>query len=110
MHYNEKCPDPYVREEVLERQFSELMGQLRFDEDMLAWVKTALLDSHHDEVREREQAMRRHRTECDTLQKRIDGMYVDKLDGGSMRGSSTEWPARGAYCSLEAERRMRVRA
>jgi site-specific DNA recombinase len=58
-----------VREEALEKQFTELLGQLKFDDEVLEWVRDALHASHADERRE-------HR-----LQDRINAMYVDKLDG-----------------------------
>jgi site-specific DNA recombinase len=30
-----RCAEPYVREEVIERQFSELLGRLKFDDEVL---------------------------------------------------------------------------
>jgi hypothetical protein len=45
-----------VREEVLERRFSELLGRLYFDDEVLGWVRTALRASHADEMREHEAA------------------------------------------------------
>jgi hypothetical protein len=33
--YKGKCDEPYVREEVLERTFSELLGRLYFDDEVL---------------------------------------------------------------------------
>jgi hypothetical protein len=70
-----------VREEVLERQFTEVLGRLRFDDEVLAWVREALHASHADQRREHETAIQRLRVEYDRLQRRIDAMYVDKLDG-----------------------------
>jgi hypothetical protein len=46
-----------VREEVIGQRFSELLGRLTFDEEVLAWVRDALRASHADEKREREAAM-----------------------------------------------------
>ena len=86
--YADKCQDgpsecrrKYVREEVLEQQFTGLLGQLHFDEEVLEWVREALHASHAVERREHEMAIKRLQTEYDRLQKRIDAMYVDKLDG-----------------------------
>ena len=75
------CRRKYVREEVLEQHFTALLGQLRFDDEVLEWMGEALHASHADERREREEAIKRLRAEYDRLQARIDAMYIDKLDG-----------------------------
>ena len=76
-----KCPEPYVREEVLEKAFSSTLGTLHFDTEILDWVRQALRESHVDERREHEEAIVRLQIEYNRLQSRIDAMYVDKLDG-----------------------------
>jgi site-specific DNA recombinase len=70
-----------VREEVLEERFTELLGRLRFDGEVLAWVRHALLASHADERREHGAAIERLRAEHKRLGERINAMYIDKLDG-----------------------------
>jgi site-specific DNA recombinase len=72
------CRQRYVREEVLERQFTDL---LRFDDEVLAWVREALHASHADERHEHEEAIRRLQAEHKRLGDRINAMYLDKLDG-----------------------------
>ena len=47
----------YVREEALEAQFTELLGRLKFDDEVLEWVRDALHASHADERREHEDAI-----------------------------------------------------
>jgi hypothetical protein len=47
----------------------------------LSWVQEALHSSHADKRREQEEAIARLRAEYDRLQRRLDAMYVDKLDG-----------------------------
>jgi site-specific DNA recombinase len=79
--YKGRCDEPYVREEVLERQFSDILGRLSFDDEALEWVREALHASHADEKREREGAIERLQIEHKRLQNRLDAMYVDKLDG-----------------------------
>ena len=86
--YADKCRDEpascrrkYVREEVLEQQFTAMLGQLRFDDEVLEWVREALHASHSDERHDHEEAIKRLRAEYDRLQARIDAMYIDKLDG-----------------------------
>jgi site-specific DNA recombinase len=76
-----KCPEPYVREGVLEVQFTAALRRLTFDEEVLTWVKQALRQSHADERREHEAALARLQAEHTKIQRRLDTMYDDKLDG-----------------------------
>jgi len=80
-HYKGKCPDPYVREEVLEEKFTDILRGLHFDEEILGWVKEALRESHVDEKQFHDEAIDRLQKEYKRLQDRIDRMYIDKLDG-----------------------------
>ncbi len=76
-----KCPEPYVRQEVIERQFATVLGRLTFDNEVLAWVREALHQSHADEKREHDEAIVRLQAEYNRLLGRMDTMYLDKLDG-----------------------------
>jgi hypothetical protein len=106
--YKGRCDEPYVREEILEKQFSEMLGRLSFDEEVLAWVCAALRASHSDEKREHDAAIGRLRAEYDRLQARVHAMYVDKLDGkvdgAFFERMSAEWQAQQDYCQREIER------
>ena len=102
------CCRKYVREEVLERQFTAMLGQLRFDDEVLEWVRQALHTSHADERREHEEAIKRLRAEYDRLQARIDAMYIDKLDG-KIGGEfyermAAQWREEQTRCLSEIER------
>jgi site-specific DNA recombinase len=103
-----RCDEPYVREEIIETQFSELLGRLSFDDEVLAWVRDALRASHADEKREHEAAIGRLRAEYDRLQARVHAMYVDKLDGkvdgAFFERMSAEWRAEQDRCLREIER------
>ena len=79
--YKAKCPEPYVRQEVLEERFADLLKQLSFDDEVIEWVTRALRESHADEKRAHDEAIARLQAEHTKLQNRIDLMYVDKLDG-----------------------------
>jgi hypothetical protein len=57
------CRRCYVREEVLEQQFTALLGRLQFDDEVLAWVHEALRASHADKRQEQEEAISRLRAE-----------------------------------------------
>jgi site-specific DNA recombinase len=79
--YRGKCPEPYTREEVFEELFSNLLGQLKLDEEVLEWVSEALRQSQQDERRCRTAAVGRLQSQYDNLQNRIESMYLDRLDG-----------------------------
>ena len=80
-YYRGKCDEPYVREEKLEEKFTEILRTLHFDAEVLSWLRQALHESRADEQRFREEAIQRLQTEYTKHQRRIDAMYVDKLDG-----------------------------
>ena len=102
------CRRNYVREEVLEAKFTELLGRLKFDDEVLEWVRDALHASHADERREHEEAIRRHQAEYKRLQDRISAMYVDKLDGvvdtALFDKLSKQWREEQNRCLREIER------
>jgi site-specific DNA recombinase len=102
------CRRRYVREEVLEQQFTELLGRLHFDDEVLDWVRDALRASHADERREHEEAIRRLQTEHKRLADRINAMYLDKLDGrvdgAFFDKTSAGWRAEQNRCLREIER------
>ena len=97
-----KCGEPYVREEVLEDQFSELLDRLVFDEEILEWVRDALHSSHAQQLEEHEAAITRLQTEHARLQKRVHSAYADKLDGRidgtTFDEMAGEWRAEQALC------------
>lgn len=102
------CRRKYVREEAIEAQFTELLGRLRFDDEVLEWVRDALHASHADERREHEEAIKRHQVELKRLQDRINAMYVDKLDGlvdtAFYDRMSNQWREEQARCQREIDR------
>jgi len=102
------CRRRYVREELLEKQFTELLGRLKFDDEVLEWVREALQASHADERREHEEAIRRLQDEHRRLRDRINAMYVDKLDGrvdgAFFDKMSAEWREEQNRCLREIER------
>jgi site-specific DNA recombinase len=102
------CRRKHVREEALEAQFTELLGRLRFDGEVLEWVRDALHASHADERREHEEAIKRHQAEHKRLQDRINAMYVDKLDGlvdtAFYEKMSNQWREEQNRCQREIDR------
>jgi site-specific DNA recombinase len=106
--YKGRCDEPYVREEIIEQQFTRLLARLKFDDEVLDWVREALDASHADERREHDEAIRRLRVEYDRLQNRIHAMYLDKLDGKVdetfFARMAAEWRAEQDRCLREIER------
>jgi site-specific DNA recombinase len=98
------CRRSYVREELLEQKFTELLGQLRFDDEVLEWVQESLHASHADERRDHEEAIKRLQGEHKRLGDRINAMYLDKLDG---RVDSTFFDKMSAQWREEQNRCLR---
>ena len=102
------CRRKHMREEALEAQFTELLGRLKFDDEVLEWVREALHASHADERREHEEAIGRHQAEYKRLDQRIHAMYVDKLDGlvdaAFFERMSNQWRDEQNHCLGEIER------
>lgn len=102
------CRRKYVREEVIEKQFTDLLGRLKFDDEVLEWVRDALHASHADERREQEEAIKHHQAEYKRLQDRINAMYVDKLDGvvdtAFFEKLSNQWREEQTRCQREIDR------
>ena len=102
------CRRKHVREEALEAQFTELLGRLRFDDEVLEWVRDALHSSHADERRENGEAIKRLEVEAKRLNDRIHAMYVDKLDGlvdaAFFEKMSNQWREEQFRCQREIER------
>jgi len=104
------CRRKYVREEMIEKQFTDLLGRLKFDDQVLEWVRDALHGSHADERREPEEAIKRQQAEYKRLQDRINAMYVDKLDGlvdtAFFEKMSNQWRAEQTRYQREIDRRQ----
>ena len=102
------CRRKYVREEVLATQFAELLGRLKFDDEVLEWVRGSLHASHTDERREHEEAIRRLQSEHKRIGDRINAMYLDKLDGrvdgAFFDKMSAEWREEANRCLSEIAR------
>ncbi len=103
-----KCGEPYVRQEVLEEQFASYLARLRITPETFEWITTALTESCSDEKREHSDAIARLQAEWDRLQKRVDAMYVDRLDGkieeDFYRRMRTQWRDEQERCERDIER------
>jgi len=71
----------YVREEMLEAQFSSLFASMAMSEGCVNSVVAALKRSYADKNRYRDDETVSIRAKIDTLKVRMDQAYLDKLDG-----------------------------
>ena len=78
--YRGKCPEPYTREEVLERQFADSLHDMIIPPPVLEWLQEELITSDVNAHAAREQLLRRDQVEQERLQKRLDVLYDDRLD------------------------------
>ncbi len=105
-----KCPEKYVREEELAQQFGEALGKIRFDEEVLEWIITALRESHKDEKKYRDEMIARLQQQYSKIQSRLDAMYEDKLDGvisaEMFKRKSEEWEAEQAEILRKIEKQQ----
>jgi len=76
-----KCPEKWIREEEIARQFGEAISAIKMDDDVLGWVVAALKESHADEIMYHSELMSALQRQYEKLQHRLDAMYDDKLDG-----------------------------
>jgi len=76
-----RCIEPYVRQEVLEQHFANLLKGISLSPEVLGWAKEALHESHAYEQSFHSEAVDQLKAEHTRLQSRLDGMYLDKLDG-----------------------------
>jgi len=76
-----KCPEPYTRQEVLTREFADLLGELVIPQPILEWLGAAVLSSDRTEQAARAQTIKKLQTRWEQIQSRIETMYLDKLDG-----------------------------
>ena len=76
-----KCPQKYVREEEIARQFGEALGLIRIDHNTANWIIAALKESHTEKREFHDSSISNLQGQYTKLQNRIDQAYVDKLDG-----------------------------
>jgi site-specific DNA recombinase len=76
-----KCPEKWVREEEVARQFGQAINAIKIDKEVLDWVVTALKESHADEMKYHMEITNALKTQSDKIQRRLYAMYMDKLDG-----------------------------
>ncbi len=105
-----KCPERFVREEVLEEKFSDLLTRLKFDDEIYELIVRALRESQTVERQDHKAAMIRLRSEIDRLSSRLEAVYIDKLDGAVTdefyRRVSAQWRDELDRCQRDMTRQL----
>lgn len=73
--------EPYVREEALLAQFTDMLDRFSVSDDVLEWVINALQESFGVMRKDHDAAIWRLQVERDRLQERMKQIYIDNLDG-----------------------------
>ncbi len=76
-----KCEEPYTREEILAREFAEVLQELVIPPAILEWLGDAVLSSDRTEQAAREETIKKLYARHEQIEARIGTMYMDKLDG-----------------------------
>jgi len=76
-----KCEEPYTRQEILAREFAEVLQELVIPPAILEWLGSDVLTSDQTEQAARAQAIKKLQARHEQIQARIETMYLDKLDG-----------------------------
>ncbi len=80
-HGKQKCSEPYVREEVLLEQFTDMLGRIEMTGGMFEWLVRALRENFGEVRREHDAAVARLQKERERLRERMKQVYIDNLDG-----------------------------
>jgi hypothetical protein len=75
-----RCDEPYTRQEILAHEFTNVLQELVIPQPILEWLGDVVLESDRTEQAAREQAINRLQTQHDQIERRIETMYMDKLD------------------------------
>jgi len=76
-----KCPEPYTRQEVLTKDFANILRELVIPQPIIEWLGDAVLISDQTEQAARAQTIKKLKTRYDQITGHIETMYLDKLDG-----------------------------
>jgi hypothetical protein len=75
------APGKYVKQETLDEQFGAVLRQLTFANDIIDLITSTLRESHRTQTQYHEAAVKRLEESRAVVQRRIDRLYLEKLDG-----------------------------
>lgn len=74
------CKQPYIRQEQIEDAFSEIFKDIKLDDEQIKEIMIALKDIHSKKIEYCNSSRERIEKQVHLLQKRIDSIYIDKID------------------------------
>jgi site-specific DNA recombinase len=74
------CKQDYVKEQDIDKLFSEALGKFRIDESVSKWITQALKESHQDEEKAIEIDLKRLQAEYTRNETSIHRIYDDRLN------------------------------
>lgn len=77
----QKCPDRYVREEVIDEQFTESLRGLYLEQDVVDWIVEVMNQTTAEERQQRVASITALNQRKQKLEARLERIYLDKLDG-----------------------------
>lgn len=78
---SKRCKLNYYREEEIYKIFEDAVGQLRMTEEIKAWIKEALVESHRDEEGYVKEKLKKLNQEYKKNERKKHEIYNDKLEG-----------------------------
>ena len=76
-----KCPDKYVREELVDQQFTESLHRIQIDDEVADWIVGVMNSTTAEERARHEASIKALEQQQQILESRLEKMYLDKLDG-----------------------------
>ena len=70
-----KCPEKWVREEEIARQFGQAIRAIKMDTDVISWIVAALKESHADEKKFHSGHITALQAQHEKLRNRLGAMY-----------------------------------
>lgn len=94
------CKKDYVREEVIEKTFLNLLEKIDIPNDVFDMIKHALKDMQTIKGKFEDASTESITKQINVLSRRIEGLYTDKLDGNI---TNEQWSVRNNQWASEKE-------
>lgn len=78
--YKDNCKQPYIKQEVIESTFEELLESIHVTDQIQSFILQGIRESFKDKVTHHNEIVEQLGKRIKTLQIRIDEAYFDKLD------------------------------
>lgn len=80
-HGKGNCDQGYVRAEVLDEQFREIVIKVKVDDELIEWIKRGLQESLDDETRFHEESVAELNKQLAQIKRWKNKVYEDRLEG-----------------------------